>query len=68
MRLRQVPVMAQNFGGVVFDNRGVGKPDKPDEEDAVRLMASDAAHLLFPEKADAINRAIVDFISGRKVE
>ena len=27
-----------------------------------------AAHLLFLEKADAVNRVIVDFLSGRKVE
>jgi hypothetical protein len=59
--LRQVPVMAQNFGGVVFDNCGVGKSDKPDEEYTVRLMASDAAHLFFLEEAETVNRGIADF-------
>ncbi len=46
MWFRQVPVMARRFRVVVFDNRGVGRSDKPDEEYTVRLMASDAAELL----------------------
>lgn len=42
----QIPALSRNFRTIVFDNRGVGKTDKPDEVYSVPLMASDAAGLL----------------------
>ena len=46
MWFQQVPALSRHFRTIVFDNRGVGKSDKPDEEYTVGLMASDAAGLL----------------------
>jgi pimeloyl-ACP methyl ester carboxylesterase len=46
MWFMQIPALSRHFQTIVFDNRGVGKTDKPDEEYTVRLMASDAAELL----------------------
>jgi len=42
----QIPDLSRHFRTIVFDNRGVGRSDKPDEEYTVSLMASDAAGLL----------------------
>jgi pimeloyl-ACP methyl ester carboxylesterase len=42
----QIPALARNFRTIVFDNRGVGRTDKPDEEYSIPLMASDAVGLL----------------------
>jgi pimeloyl-ACP methyl ester carboxylesterase len=42
----QIPALSRHFRTIVFDNRGVGKTDKPDEPYSVPLMASDAAGLL----------------------
>ena len=42
----QIPDFSRNFRTIVFDNRGVGRTDKPDAEYSVTLMASDAAGLL----------------------
>ena len=42
----QVPALASHFRTITFDNRGVGKSDKPDEEYSASLLASDAAGLL----------------------
>jgi len=42
----QIPPLSRHFRTIVFDNRGVGKTDKPDEMYSVPLMASDAAGLL----------------------
>jgi pimeloyl-ACP methyl ester carboxylesterase len=42
----QIPDLAKQYRTIVFDNRGVGQSDKPDEEYSVGLMASDAAGLL----------------------
>jgi len=42
----QIPELAEQYRTIVFDNRGVGQSDKPDEEYSVRIMASDAAGLL----------------------
>lgn len=42
----QIPDLSRHFRTIVFDNRGVGRSDKPDEEYSVSLMASDAAELL----------------------
>jgi len=46
MWFQQIPALSRHFRTVVFDNRGVGKSDKPDEKYTVPLMASDAAELL----------------------
>lgn len=43
---KQVPSLSQRFRVIVFDNRGVGKSDKPDSEYTVPLLASDAFELL----------------------
>ena len=42
----QIPDLSQHFRTIIFDNRGVGRSDKPDEEYFVSLMASDAIELL----------------------
>ena len=42
----QIPELSRHFRTIIFDNRGVGKTDRPDEEYTVALMASDAAELL----------------------
>ena len=50
----QIPEFARSFRTITFDNRGVGKTDRPDTEYSVPLMASDAAELL---RALGISRA-----------
>jgi pimeloyl-ACP methyl ester carboxylesterase len=42
----QVPEFSHRFRTIIFDNRGAGRSDKPDEDYSVALMASDAAGLL----------------------
>ena len=42
----QIPEFSRYFRTIVFDNRGVGRTDKPDAEYSIPLMASDAAGLL----------------------
>jgi pimeloyl-ACP methyl ester carboxylesterase len=42
----QISDLSRHFRTIVFDNRGVGRSDKPDEEFSVALMASDAMELL----------------------
>jgi len=42
----QIPDFSRHFRTIVFDNRGVGGTDKPDEEYSIALMASDAVGLL----------------------
>ncbi|MBI5967896.1 MAG: alpha/beta fold hydrolase [Deltaproteobacteria bacterium] len=42
----QTPKLAQRFRTIIFDNRGVGKSEKPDGDYSVALMASDAEGLL----------------------
>jgi pimeloyl-ACP methyl ester carboxylesterase/acyl dehydratase len=42
----QTPELARRYRTIVFDNRGVGRSGKPDEEYTVALMANDAAELL----------------------
>jgi len=46
MWFMQIPDLSRHFRTIVFDNRGVGRTDKPDEEYSVALMASDAGGLL----------------------
>ncbi|MEE9252757.1 MAG: alpha/beta fold hydrolase [Thermodesulfobacteriota bacterium] len=46
MWFKQVLDLSSRHRVIVFDNRGVGYSDKPDEEYSIELMASDAAGLL----------------------
>jgi pimeloyl-ACP methyl ester carboxylesterase len=46
MWFKQVREFSSRHRVIVFDNRGVGKSDKPREEYTIELMASDAALLL----------------------
>ncbi|HZD09964.1 MAG TPA: alpha/beta fold hydrolase, partial [Candidatus Binatia bacterium] len=42
----QVPTFAQEYQVLIFDHRGVGRSDKPDEPYSTRGFASDAVGLL----------------------
>ena len=42
----QLPVLAQHFQVIVFDNRGAGRSDKPVMEYSIRLFAEDTARLM----------------------
>jgi pimeloyl-ACP methyl ester carboxylesterase len=56
----QIPEFSRYFRTIVFDNRGVGKTDRPNGEYTVALMAADAAGLL---RALEISRAHVVGVS-----
>jgi pimeloyl-ACP methyl ester carboxylesterase len=43
---RQLPVLAEYFQVIVFDNRGAGRSDKPAMEYSIRLFADDTAGLM----------------------
>jgi pimeloyl-ACP methyl ester carboxylesterase len=43
---RQVPVLSKKYRVVAFDNRGVGRSDKPDTPYTMGMMAGDIAGLL----------------------
>jgi len=43
---QQVPMYSRYFRVLVFDNRGAGRTDKPDEEYSLRGMADDAVRLM----------------------
>jgi pimeloyl-ACP methyl ester carboxylesterase len=60
MWFMQIPEFSKFFRTIVFDNRGVGKTDKPDEDYTVNLMAADAAGLL---RAQKIERAHIVGVS-----
>ncbi len=60
MWFAQIPDLSTHYRTIVFDNRGVGKSDKPDEEYTFALMASDAAALL---KSLGIQRAHIAGVS-----
>jgi 3-oxoadipate enol-lactonase len=42
----QIPVLSQKYQVIVFDNRGVGQTDAPNEAYSTEMMADDAAALL----------------------
>jgi len=42
----QVPEFSKHFKTIIFDNRGVGNSDKPDEPYSIAMMAADALGLL----------------------
>ncbi|NIP39358.1 MAG: alpha/beta fold hydrolase, partial [Candidatus Dadabacteria bacterium] len=46
----QIPIYSEYFKVIVFDNRGMGKTDKPDTQYSIEMMADDTAALL--EKLD----------------
>lgn len=46
MWYKQVDVLSKHFKVIIFDNRGVGGSDKPDEEYSIELFADDTAELL----------------------
>lgn len=54
MWYKQLDILAKHFKVIIFDNRGVGNTDKPDEEYTISLFADDTAELL---KALEINTA-----------
>jgi pimeloyl-ACP methyl ester carboxylesterase len=43
---KQIPELSKYFSVIAFDNRGVGRSDKPDIEYTISLLASDAYELL----------------------
>jgi pimeloyl-ACP methyl ester carboxylesterase len=57
---KQVPELSKYFSVITFDNRGVGRSDKPDSEYTVSLLASDAYELL---RALNVERAYILGIS-----
>ncbi len=62
----QVPHLSRYFRTITFDNRGVGRSDKPDEDYSVGLMASDAVELLQAlriEKAHVIGVSMGGYIA-----
>ncbi len=62
----QIPYLSRYFRTITFDNRGVGRSDKPDEEYSIGLMASDAAellHVLRIEKAHVIGVSMGGYIA-----
>jgi len=62
----QIPALARNFRTIIFDNRGVGRTDKPDEEYSIPMMASDAAgllHALGVKKAHVVGVSLGGYIA-----
>lgn len=43
---KQLPHFSKTFQTIVFDNRGVGKTDKPDDAYSIRMFADDTTGLL----------------------
>jgi pimeloyl-ACP methyl ester carboxylesterase len=56
----QIEALSKDFRVIAPDNRGIGQSDKPDEEYAIKLLASDAVGLL---KALGIEKAHVAGLS-----
>ncbi|WP_353892739.1 alpha/beta fold hydrolase [Proteinivorax hydrogeniformans] len=46
MWYKQLDELSKHFKVIMFDNRGVGKTDKPDSEYSIEMMADDLAGLL----------------------
>lgn len=66
MWYKQVEVLSKYFRVVIFDNRGVGKTEKPDEEYSIKLFAEDTAEVLTAlgiEKANILGVSMGGFIA-----
>lgn len=66
MWFKQVPELQKYLKVVVFDNRGVGNSDKPDEDYTIRLFADDTAVLIKElgfEKADVMGVSMGGFVA-----
>jgi len=50
---RQIPVLSKKYQVIAFDNRGVGRSDKPDTPYTMAMMAADVAGLLEVMGVDA---------------
>jgi pimeloyl-ACP methyl ester carboxylesterase len=53
MWYKQIPELSKHYQVIAFDNRGVGRTDKPDCEYSMELLAHDAASLLSALGVDA---------------
>ncbi|CAA7599413.1 Alpha/beta hydrolase fold-1 [Acididesulfobacillus acetoxydans] len=65
---RQVDALAKSYRIVIFDNRGVGESEKPDEPYSIDLMADDAAALLTQlgfAKAHVLGTSMGGFIAQK---
>ncbi|WP_158535177.1 alpha/beta fold hydrolase [Acaryochloris thomasi] len=60
--LNQVSVLSQKFQVIVFDNRGVGQTDAPNEDYSTEMMADDTIALLQFLKVD--NAHVLGFSMG----
>lgn len=52
---KQIPELSKYFFVIAFDNRGVGRSDKPDTEYTVSLLASDTYELLRALKVERVS-------------
>jgi hypothetical protein len=67
---RQVPALSRHFQVVVFDNRGAGRSDQPDEGYAIALFAEDTAALMqgLGLPSQAFRRRLVVRLPGKKIK
>ncbi len=66
MWFKQVPAFSRFYRTIVFDNRGVGKSDKPDIPYSMAMMADDAAMVLDAagiERAHILGYSMGSFIA-----
>lgn len=62
----QLPIYSEHYKVIAFDNRGMGKSDKPDMEYSIEMMADDAVSLLDSldiEKASFVGKSMGGMIS-----
>ncbi|MCS6806439.1 MAG: alpha/beta fold hydrolase [Acidobacteriota bacterium] len=63
---KQIPTLSQSFQVIVFDNRGAGQSDKPEERHTIRTMADDLAGLLVAlgiQQANILGASLGGFIA-----
>lgn len=66
MWYKQVEELSKHFKLIIFDNRGVGQSDKPDEEYSIELFANDTVEVLLAlniEKAHFLGVSMGGFIA-----